>query len=224
MSNLGLIGKKIGMTRIYSPEGKSIPVTIIDVSNNISLQEKTLKTDGYHAIQVAYDDQKDFRLNKPQTGHYKKHSAKAKKIVREFRLENEEELPEIKNGEIDINIFKEGQFVDIIGTTKGKGFQGVYKRYNFGGSPKSHGSMMHRRTGAVGAGSTPGRIWKNTKMPGQHGNYKRTIHNLKIIQLREEDNCLAISGSIPGSKGSYVMIKPALRKKEFNSKLINNEK
>ena len=148
-------------------------------------------------------------MKKPVLGHLKKNGASAKRIVREFRFEEGEEVPESHPGAA---LFQDGQWVDVIGTTKGKGFQGVVKRYKFGGGPDSHGHMTHRRPGAVGAGTWPGRIWKNQKMPGHDGTVRRTTQNLKIVQVRPDDKVILISGAVPGSKGSYVVVRPALKK------------
>jgi len=208
---LGLLGKKIGMTRIYTEEGDAIPVTVVEDRGNTVVQVKTADKDGYDAAQVGFDDQKPQRVNQPDTGHFKKAGAGVKKQLREFRAEEGEEIPE-PGSEIGIDIFQEGQYIDVIGTTKGKGFQGVYKRYGFGGSPQSHGSMMHRRTGGIGGGATPGRVWKNTKMPGREGGRRRTVQNLQVVKVRAEDGVLLISGAVPGSKGGYVVIRPAKKK------------
>ena len=208
--SIGLIGKKIGMTRVFNEDGEAVAVTVIDVSDNVFLQQKTAEKDGYTAVQVGYDEQKESRLNQPEQGHVKANGGKAKKKVLEFRLENDDQLPEIEHPGLDL--FEEGQWVDVIGTSKGKGFQGVIKRYHWAGQPASHGHMMHRRPGGVGAGTDPGRIWKNKEMPGRHGNYRKTVQNLKIVQKRDEDNVLLISGAVPGSKGGYVVIRPAKKK------------
>lgn len=209
--SLGLIGKKIGMTRLFDQEaGSAVAVTVIDVGGNELVQQKTEDSkDGYSAVQVAYSDQKEQRMKQPVMGHLKKHGVAAKRIIREFRLEEGEKLPESHPG---AELFKDGQWVDVIGTTKGKGFQGVVKRYNFGGGPAAHGHMTHRRPGAVGAGTWPGRIWKNQRMPGHDGQRNRTTQNLKIVQVRPDDNVILISGAVPGSKGSYVVVRPAKKK------------
>ncbi len=207
--SIGLIGKKIGMTRVYTEDGEAIAVTVIDVSDNQFLQKKTQDKDGYSAVQVGFDDQKESRLRRSQNGHFKANGGAPKKVVREFRMESDEALPEI--GHPGMALFDKGQMVDVIGTSKGKGFQGVVKRYNFAGSPATHGSMMHRRPGGMGAGTSPARIFKNKKMPGRHGNYRRTIQNLRIIDKREDDKVLLVSGAIPGAKGGYVMIRPAVK-------------
>jgi len=209
--SIGLIGKKMGMTRVFSDDGEAIAVTVIDVSDNIFLQRKTQEKDGYSAVQVAFDEQKESRLNNAANGHIKAYGGSAKKRIKEFRLDSDEQAPDgVDHPGIDL--FDEGQWVDVIGTSKGKGFQGVVKRYHFHGQPAAHGHMMHRRPGGVGAGTDPGRIWKNKKMPGQHGNYNRTIQNLKIVRKRNDDHVLLISGAVPGAKGGYVVIRPAVKK------------
>ena len=207
---IGLIGKKVGMTRVFNEDGEAIPVTVLDVSDNVFVQKRTQEKDGYSAIQVAFDDQKDSRLNMAAAGHLKAYGGSSKRIIKEFRLENDDQLPDVDGP--TMNIFEEGQYVDVIGTTKGKGFQGVMKRFNFHGQPAAHGHMMHRRPGGIGAGTDPGRVWKNKEMPGRHGNYRRTIQNLKVVQKREEDNVILISGAIPGAKGGYVIVRPAIKK------------
>jgi len=208
--SLGLIGKKLGMTRIFDKEaGSSIPVTVIDVSGNTILQTKTPENDGYSAVQVGFDDQKEFRVNKPDLARFKKAGSTPKRRVLEFRFENGAEVPTEHPG---LALFEAGQFVDVIGNTIGRGFQGVYKRHGFGGLKASHGHMMHRRTGAIGAGSTPGRVWKNQQMPGHMGTTKSTVQNLKVIAVREEDGVILVSGSVPGAKGAYLTVRAAKKK------------
>lgn len=209
---LGLIGKKVGMTRLFDQEtGAMIPVTVIDVKGNAYAQRKTTEKDGYSAIQIAFDEQKEQRLARPVAGHLKKHGAEPSKKLIEFRLE-ENELPAEGAEHPGVGLFENGQWVDVVGTSKGKGFQGAMKRHNFHGSPATHGSMMHRRTGSIGCSATPGHVWKNKKMPGRHGNYRRTVQNLKVVQVRPEDNVILISGAVPGVRGSYVVIRPAKKK------------
>ena len=207
--SIGLIGKKVGMTRVFNEDGEAIAVTVIDVSDNVFLQKKTEEKDGYSAVQVGYDEQKESRLNRPEQGHVKATGGTAKKKVLEFRLESDDQLPEVDHPGVEL--FEDGQWVDVIGTSKGKVFQGVMKRFNFQGQPASHGHMMHRRPGGVGAGTDPGRIWKNKDMPGRHGNYRKTVQNLRVVQTRPEDNVILISGAVPGSKGGYVVIRPAIK-------------
>ena len=203
------------MTRVFDKDaGIMIPVTVVDVAGNEFVQKKTSETDGYSAIQVAYGDQKEFRLNKPTQGHFKKNGASPKKLVQEFRFNSDADLPNTEEAHPGAALFEEGQTVDVIGTTKGKGFQGVVKRYNFAGQPDSHGHMMHRRPGGIGAGTWPGRVWKNKKMPGRHGVYRRTVQNLKVVQVRPEDGVVLISGAVPGHKGGYVTVRPAIKSKK----------
>jgi len=209
--SIGLLGKKIGMTRVYDDKGVAQAVTVIAAGGNRVLQvkEKTGK-DGYSAIQVGFDDQKEQRVSKAQIGHFKKSSSTAKKFVREFRLKDGESAPE--SVDVPVTIFEVGQFVDVIGTSKGKGFQGVVKRFRFGGQPETHGSMMHRRNGAIGNRSTPGRVWKNMGMPGHMGDERKTIQNLRIVHVRETENVILVSGAIPGANGTYVVVRPSKKK------------
>ena len=208
--SLGLLGKKLGMTRLFDQQaGIMIPVTVIDVSGNTILQSKNAEKDGYTAVQVGYDDQKEQRVSKPAMGHFKKAGSSPKRFIREFRLEDGAALPETHPG---IETFSAGQWVDVIGDSKGKGFQGAVKRHGFGGLRMTHGSMMHRRTGAIGCRSTPGRVWKNQKMPGHMGTTRTTVQNLKVVAVRPEDGVILISGAVPGTKGSYVTVRAAKKK------------
>jgi large subunit ribosomal protein L3 len=208
--SIGLLGKKLGMTRLYDEKGQITPVTVIAASGNRLLQVKTKENDGYAAVQVGFDDQKEHRVSKGELGHFKKSGSTPKRFVREFRLKNGETAP--AEGDLPLSTFQVGQFVDVIGRSKGKGFQGVMKRHNFNGQPASHGHMMHRRTGAIGNRSTPGRVWKNQGMPGHTGDERVTVQNLRIVQIREEDGAILVSGAIPGPKGSYVIVRPAVKK------------
>lgn len=210
---LGLIGKKVGMTRLFDQAtGAMIPVTVIDVKGNTYAQIKKEDTkDGYNAIQVAFDEQKESRLSKPIAGHLKKHGAAPAKHIQEFRV-SASELPAEGAEHPGIDMFTDGQWVDVIGTSKGQGFQGVMVRHNYHGQRQTHGSMMHRRPGAIAAGSSPGRVWKNQPMPGRHGNFRRTVQNLRVAQIRKDDNVILISGPVPGARGSYVVIRAAVKK------------
>lgn len=208
--SLGLLGKKIGMTRLFDQQaGIMIPVTVIDVSGNTVLQTKTPETDGYTAVQVGYGDQKESRVSKPALGIFKKAGSTPKRFIREFRLENGTTPPAVHPG---LETFTEGQWVDVIGTSKGRGFQGAVKRHGFGGLKMTHGSMMHRRTGAIGCRSTPGRVWKNQKMPGHMGTTRATVQNLKVVAVRADDGVILVSGAVPGSNGNYVTVRPAKKK------------
>jgi large subunit ribosomal protein L3 len=210
--SIGLLGKKVGMTRVFDESGNSIPVTVIDVSGNVFVQIKTTERDGYAAVQIGADDQKAQRVSLPELGHFKHWKAQPKKRIRECRVNGDEDLPNPEECELGAENFEEGQWVDVIGTSKGKGFQGVYRRFGFGGLPAGHGSMMHRRPGGVGAGTDPGRIWKGTKMPGRQGGKRVTVQNLQVVKTRPEDQVLLISGALPGAKGGYVIVQPALKK------------
>jgi len=208
--SLGLLGKKIGMTRVFDQAaGSMIPVTVIDVAGNVLLQHKTPAKDGYDAVQVGYSDQKEQRVNKPALGHFRKYGSGPKRLVCEFRFAAEGQAPEPAAEHPGVAIFEVGQYVDVAGTTKGKGFQGAVRRHGFGGLKMAHGSMMHRRTGAIAAGSTPGRVWKGQKMPGQQGNVRRTVQNLKIVQVRADDQVILIAGAVPGPNGGYVIVRPS---------------
>lgn len=208
--SLGLLGKKLGMTRLFdSQAGIMIPVTVIEVSGNTILQAKSPDKEGYSAVQVGYDDQKEQRVAKPALGHFKKSGSTPKRFIREFRFEAGATLPEVHPG---LETFTAGQWVDVIGESKGRGFQGAVKRHGFGGLRMTHGSMMHRRTGAIGCRSTPGRVWKNQRMPGHMGTTRTTVQNLKIVAVRPDDGVILVSGAVPGSKGGYVTVRPAKKK------------
>ncbi|MBE2179003.1 MAG: 50S ribosomal protein L3 [Chthoniobacterales bacterium] len=205
--SIGLLGKKIGMTRVYDDKGVSTPVTVIAAAGNKVLQVKTAETDGYSSVQVGFDDQKPSRVSKAQTGHFAKTSSTPKRFIREFRGAAAE-----AGADVPVGTFEVGQFVDVIGQSKGKGFQGAMKKHNYQGQPASHGSMMHRRTGAIGNRSTPGRVWKNMGMPGHMGDERVTVQNLQVVQVREEDGLILVSGAVPGAKGTYVVVRPAKKK------------
>ncbi|MBL67455.1 MAG: 50S ribosomal protein L3 [Verrucomicrobiales bacterium] len=207
---LGLIGKKLGQTRVYDDTGAVVCVTVVDAGPNRVVQCKTEETDGYSAVQLGYGDKKENRVTKPLVGHFKKHEVAPVYKLKEFR-----DFPlEVKAGdEIGATVFEPGDHVDAVGLTKGRGFQGVVKRWNFGGGPRSHGQKgWFRRPGAVAAGSTPGWVDKGKKLPGQMGQKSRTVQSLRVVQVREEDNLLLIEGAIPGAKGDYVIIREAVKK------------
>ena len=207
--SLGLLGKKLGMTHVYDETGKATAVTVVDVSDNQIIQVKTTEKDGYSAVQVGVTNKKASRVNKAATGHFAKYGVEPKYQTREFRIEGEAPASGTSLG---ADQFEKGQWVDVIGVTKGRGFSGVVKRYRFKGQRQTHGSMMHRRTGAIGCRLTPGRVWKNQKMPGHMGVDNRTVQNLQIVASRPDDNILLISGSIPGAKDGLVIIRPAKKK------------
>jgi large subunit ribosomal protein L3 len=205
--SIGLLGKKLGMTRLFDERGRLTTATVIEASGNRILQVKNVEKDGYRAVQVGFGDQKPQRVRKAQAGHFAKSSSTPKRFIREFRLAEDESAPE--GADVAVTIFEVGQFVDVIGQSKGKGFQGVVKKHNFDGQPASHGSMMHRRNGAIGNRSTPGRIWKNMGMPGHLGDERVTVQNLRVLQVREEDGVILVSGAVPGAKGANVIVRPA---------------
>jgi large subunit ribosomal protein L3 len=204
---IGLIGKKIGHARIYDDKGMVIPVTVILAGPNRVVQCKTVGKDGYNAVQLGFDDQKAQRVNHPLAGHFKKHNAAPVKRMREFR---DFSLP-VKPGDVlGVNVFAKGDFVDAIGTTKGRGFEGVVKRHHFAGGDATHGAKgWHRRGGAIGQRLFPGTVQRGMRMPGHMGQVRRTTQNLQVVQVCEEDQLLLIKGSIPGAEGDYVVIREA---------------
>jgi large subunit ribosomal protein L3 len=209
---IGLLGRKIGMTRVYDASGKATPVTVIEAGGNTVVQVKNPDTDGYSAVQVGFDSQKESRVTKPLIGHFKKANSEPKKFVREFRLPDGTKV----DGDLNIGVdqFQPGQFVDVIGRSKGKGFQGVVKKHGFAGQPAAHGSKTHRRNGAIGNRSTPGRVWRNMGMPGHMGDDRVTVQNLRIVQVRPEENVILVCGAVPGSNGSYVVVRPAKKRQD----------
>src|SRR5881296_1209050 len=206
--SIGLLGQKIGMTSVYDAKGRLCPVTVIAAGDNVLLRRLTEENESYSAVQVGFGAQKELRVSKPLLGEFKKAGVEPKRFVREFRLDAD--LPE---GEINLNVtqFQAGDYVDVIGRSKGKGFQGVMKKHNFAGQGAAHGSKTHRRIGAVGNRSTPGRIWKNQGMPGHLGDERVTVQNLQVMQVREAEKIILISGAVPGANGSYVIVRPAIK-------------
>jgi large subunit ribosomal protein L3 len=202
---LGLLGKKLGQTRIYDEKGILTSVTVVLAGPNRVLQCKTTESDGYNAVQLGFDDQKDQRMTKPLLGHIKKHSGAAVKRIREFRNFS----LSVKPGDVvGPAIFTKGDFVDAIGVTKGRGFEGVMKRHNFRGGDASHGAKgWRRRPGAIGQRLFPGTVMRGMRMPGHMGQVQRTVQSLEVIQVREADNLILIKGAIPGAKGDYVVIR-----------------
>ena len=216
--SIGLIGKKLGMTQIYINDGEAVPVTVVEVAGNQVVQVKNKERDGYSAIQLGFDEKKETRETKPLLGHFKKNNATPKYVLHEFRSNNEEAL--ISGTVLTADRFAKGQYVDVIGVTKGKGFQGVVKKFGFRGQPQSHGSMMHRRPGSIGCRLTPGLVWKNKKMPGHEGVVSRTTQNLEVIQVRGEEGLLLIKGAIPGHNGGYVIVRPSIKNKAARKPVV----
>jgi large subunit ribosomal protein L3 len=208
---LGLIGKKLGHTRVYDASGVLHPVTVVLVGPNRVLQVKTQASkDGYNAVQLGFDDQKEQRLTKPLLGHIKKHSGVAVKRIKEFRNFSKD----VKPGEtVGASLFAPGDFIDAIGTTKGQGFEGVVKRHHFRGGDSTHGAKgFHRRNGAIGQRLFPGTVMRGMRMPGHMGQVTRTTQNLEVIQVRDADNLLLIKGSFPGAEGDYVVIRESKKR------------
>lgn len=210
--SLGLIGKKLGMTQVYLENGTSLPVTVIEVAGNQVVQVKRDEKEkpGYLAVQLGFGEKKESRATRPLRGHFKANGATPKYILREFHVP-EDQVP-APGTVFGPELFPVGVFVDVIATTKGRGFQGVMKRWRFHGQPDTHGSMMHRRPGSIGCRSTPGLVWKNKKMPGRMGGDHRTIQNLEVIQSRADDGVIVIKGCIPGATNGYVIVRPAIKK------------
>ncbi|EOS59039.1 MULTISPECIES: 50S ribosomal protein L3 [Paenibacillus] len=205
----GILGKKLGMTQVFTPEGNVIPVTVIEASSNVVLQKKDLENDGYEAIQLGYSDKKEARANKPEVGHAKKAGTTPKRYVREIRgvdLAGYEVGQEVK-----VDIFAEGEFVDVTGISKGKGFQGVIKRWGQSRGPMAHGSRYHRRPGSMGS-IAANRVFKGKNLPGHMGHETVTIQNLEVVKVDAERNVLLVKGSIPGPKNSFVKVKQTIKK------------
>lgn len=200
------------MTQVYDGENTLVPVTVIEAGPCPVTQIKTAQSDGYEAVQIGFGAQKEQRMTKPALGHFKKAGTENLRKLAEFRVEN---ASEFKLGDvITVAKFSEGQMVDVIGTTKGRGFQGVMKRYNFDGQPQTHGHMMHRRPGSVGCRQTPGHVYKGRKMPGHMGQVRCTTQNHPIVKVLEDKNILLIKGSIPGAKDDIVIVRPAKKAKK----------
>jgi large subunit ribosomal protein L3 len=207
----GIIGKKLGMTRVFAEDGAAVGVTAIEVEPSIVVQVKTKEKDGYDAIQVGYGRVKQKNVTRPRQGHFNKANKGFFRVLREFPFDAASSYE--VGQEIAPDVFKEGDFIDVVGTSKGKGFQGVMKRHGFGGGRGSHGSMFHRAPGSIGASANPARVFKGTKMPGQMGNVRKTVQNLQVWQVRSDMNLMLVKGSVPGSKNGYVLIRQAKKKR-----------
>ncbi|RKX34661.1 MAG: 50S ribosomal protein L3 [Verrucomicrobia bacterium] len=204
-----ILGTKLGMTQIYDENNVLVPVTVVEAGPCPVVQVKTTENDGYNAVQLGYGTTKEHRLSKASLGHLKKAGQEPLHRLSEVRVNHD---PECKPGDlVTVEAFEEGQMVDVIGVTKGKGFQGVVKRFRVKGGPASHGSMFHRRIGSVGMRQTPGRVWKNQKMPGQMGSKQRTVQNLRIVKVDLEKNILLVRGALPGSIGGTVVVRAAIK-------------
>jgi large subunit ribosomal protein L3 len=209
---LGLVGRKVGMTRIFAEDGTTIPVTVLDVSNNRVTQIKTPETDGYSAVQVAFGSRRASRVNKPSAGHHAKAGVEAGSSLSEFVVEPQK-LSELKAGDvISVTIFSVGQMVDVSGTTIGKGFTGAIKRHHFSSNRASHGnSISHNSPGSIGMAQDPGRVFPGKRMAGHYGDAKRTQQNLEIVRVDEARQLLLVKGAVPGAKGGDVVVRPAVK-------------
>jgi large subunit ribosomal protein L3 len=220
----GILGRKVGMTQVFSPTGELTPVTVVEVTPNIITQIKTSETDGYNAIQLGVEDKRDKLVNKPQAGHFKKANTQGKRFVKEIRL-TEDEVAAYELGQtLDVSLFEAGEFVDVQGTSKGKGFQGAIKRHGQSIGPKGHGSRYHRRPGSMGAVAPA--VFKGKNLPGHMGDKTVTIQGLEIVAVDTDNNALLIKGNVPGAKKSFVTIKASIKKtnKKDAIELVKYEK
>ncbi len=211
---IGLVGRKCGMTRVFTEDGVSIPVTVIEAQPNRITQVKTVDVDGYRALQVTAGSRKASRVSKPEVGHFASAKVEAGDLITEFRLDDSDEGEYEKGGELKVDLFAEGQIVDVVGTSIGKGFAGVIKRYHFAMQDATHGnSLAHRAPGSIGQNQSPGRVFKGKKMSGHMGNVRRTVQNLQIVRVDTDRNLLLIKGAVPGHAGGSVVVRPAVKKK-----------
>jgi len=201
----GIIGRKVGMTRVFNDKGEVVPVTVIEAGPCPVVQVKTRDTDGYEAIQIGFGKKKPSRVNKPLRGHFEKAGIEPVRVLREIRVDDASKFQ--VGMEIKADVFKVGEKVSVTGYSKGKGFQGVVKRWGFAGCGDSHGSMSHRRPGSIGQCATPGRVWKNKKMAGHAGFERVTVKNLEVVKVDPERNLLAVKGAVPGHRNAFVIIR-----------------
>jgi large subunit ribosomal protein L3 len=211
---LGLVGRKVGMTRLFTDDGDSVPVTVVDVSNNRVTQIKTTEGDGYSAVQVTFGRRRPIRVIKPAAGHFAKAGAEAGSVLKEFRITAEQAATLQPGATVGVDIFKVGQKVDVSGATIGKGFAGVIRRHNFSSNRASHGnSVSHNKPGSTGQNQSPSKVFPGKRMPGHMGDVKRTVQNLEIVRIDAERQLLMIKGALPGSKGGNVVVSPTVRVK-----------
>ncbi|OOG22884.1 50S ribosomal protein L3 [Thioalkalivibrio denitrificans] len=211
---IGLVGRKLGMTRVFTEDGTSLPVTVIEVQPNRVAQVKTEERDGYRALQVTAGARKPSRVNKARAGHFAKAGIEAGRGLWEFRLDGDQGADLEVGAELKVDLFEAGQIVDVTGTSKGKGFQGVVKRHNFSMQDATHGnSLSHRAPGSIGQNQTPGRVFKGKKMAGHMGNERCTVQNLEVVRVDAERNLLLIKGAVPGSTGGDVFVRPGIKAK-----------
>ncbi len=211
---LGLLGRKVGMMRIFTDDGDAIPVTVLDVSNNRVAQVKTAETDGYAAIQVAFGERKASRVNKPEAGHMAKAGVEAGRILKEFRVAAEVAAEYKAGAQVGVGLFAVGQLVDVQGTSIGKGFTGTIKRHNFKSQRASHGnSRSHNVPGSISMAQDPGRVFPGKKMSGQRGDVTKTTQNLDIVRIDEARQLMLVRGAVPGAKNGHVVVRPAIKAK-----------
>ncbi len=209
---MGLVGRKRGMTRVFTDDGASVPVTVIEAQPNRITQVKTAETDGYRALQVTAGSRKASRVSKPQAGHFARAKVEAGDLLCEFRLADDDASEHEVGGELKVDLFEAGQKVDVTGTSIGKGYAGTVKRHNFRTQDATHGnSLAHRAPGSIGQNQTPGRVFKGKKMSGHMGNVRSTVQNLEVVRVDADRNLLLIKGAVPGSKGGSVIVRPAVK-------------
>ncbi|HWQ37325.1 MAG TPA: 50S ribosomal protein L3 [Burkholderiales bacterium] len=210
--SLGLVGRKVGMTRLFTEDGDAVPVTVLDVSNNRVTQIKTPEVDGYAAVQVAFGSRRPNRVSKPLAGHFAKAAVEAGRVLKEFRVA-EQDLAGFKvGGQIGVDIFTVGQYVDVTGTSKGKGFAGVIKRHHFSSNRASHGnSISHNKPGSTGMNQSPAKVFPGKRMPGHLGDVQRTVLNLQIVRIDAQRQLLLVKGAVPGAEGTDVIVRPAVK-------------
>lgn len=209
----GILGKKLGMTQVYTADGRRIPVTIVEAGPCVVLQKKTVESDGYNALQIGFGSKKLQRVNKPEMGHFRKAGQGAFQYLREFRVENVDSF-NVGDAIACDTVFAAGDVIDVIATSKGKGFQGVIKRWNYSGGRATHGSMFHRTGGSIGASAWPSRVFKGKCMAGQMGNAQVTTQNLQIVEIRTEKNLILVKGAVPGPKNGLVTICKGIKVKK----------
>lgn len=207
----GIIGRKLGMTQVYSQEGDVLPVTVIEAGPCAVIQKKTLVNDGYNALQLGFSQKKKNKINKPLEGHLKKHKASPYGYLKEFKVEKVDDYQE--GEKITVDVFNAGDFVDVTGISKGKGFAGVVKRWGFRGGPGAHGSMFHRAPGSIGASAYPSRVFKGKKMPGRLGGDRVTVQNIQVIEVKPNENLILLKGAVPGSRNGVVIIRSSVKKR-----------
>lgn len=210
--SIGILGKKVGMTRLFGEHGEVIPVTVIEAGPCHIVQVKSKATDGYEAIQIGFSQKKEGAVNKPAQGHFRKANVPPLKFLREFRLEEADDIENFQVGEqLKVDIFSEGEVVDISGISKGKGFSGVMKRWGFKGGKATHGAETHRAPGSIGASASPSRVFKDLPMAGRMGGKRVTVQNLEVVQADLERNLLVVKGSVPGPRNGIIVIRKAAR-------------